>query len=165
MPAVILTLDKLYAFVPARTIKAYFNDSSVTDVTDALPAVQQVLMGAEGELFSRMRRGWAGDQAIIDLVNADETMMMHLCWVACELASERRPEFTDSEGKGAHMAQYNRAIAYFDNVSKGNQRSKGESAAGVSANVGGSSNPRPNTPEAQFVFAPSKQSPGGHGGF
>lgn len=164
--AEILTLDDLYSRVPANRINGYFNDNGLNSVSDTDQVVQDVLMAAEGELSSRMLRAYPGDtaNAIKLLVNNDATLKMHLAWVACELACERRPEFTDAQGFGAYKAQYERAITYFENLSKGLIRSKGESVAGVGANTGGDYQPN-DQGQGEFVFAPSRDRPNGRGGF
>lgn len=166
----ILVLDDLYSRVPANVINGYFNDSGVTCVDDSLQSVQDVLNAAEGELYSRMIRAYPLQSGNISdpiklLAQNDATLKMHLAWVACELACERRPEFTDAQGWGAYKVQYDRAILYFENLSKGLIRSRGESVAGVGANTGGDTFPMPDQVEADFVFAPSRRAPSGRGGF
>jgi len=164
--AEILILDDLYSRVPANVINGYFNDSGLNNISETDQIVQDVLMAAEGELYSRMLRAYPGDTtgALKSLVLNDPALKMHLAWVACELACERRPEFTDAEGFGAYKAQYMRAIAYFENLSKGLIRSRGEQVAGKGRNTGGDYQPNEQG-EGEFTFAPSRNNPGGHGGF
>lgn len=169
MPAVILSLADLYSKVPANIVNGYFDDARSGGVVDPNGTkVQDVLMAAEGEFYSHMIRAYPyglDGQKLRDLADADPVMKMHLVWVALEFAAERRPEFLSSDGKGPYQHQYERAVAYFSNVSKGLLRSKGEAAAGLGANTGGNYNPGTVDGEANFVFAPSKTSPFGHGGY
>ena len=95
-----------------------------------------------------------------------ETLAQMAVWIALELASERRPELCASDGKGRYLYQYERAIQYFDLMSKGQLRSIGEGEAGAGANTGGATNP-PLDPsdKPRFIFAPDLNSPTGHGGY
>jgi len=167
--ALILTLADLYSRVPSKTVRGYFDDAGQGTLNEDSQIVQDVLMAAEGEFFSRALRSWPGgaenaQSSLVKMIENDPTLKMHLSWVACELASERRPEFTDAQGFGAHRAQYDRAIAYFENIAKGILRSRAESITGPGANTGSPSFPVDEVP-GNFVFAPSKGSPFGHGGF
>lgn len=100
------------------------------------------------------------------LVANDPALKMHVVGVALQYAAERRPEFTDAEGVGPYKAQFTRAIDYFETLSKGLKRSKGEVQAGQGANSGGKLQPKPPAATAQqFVFARSRDAPFGHGGF
>lgn len=170
MSAELLTLDDLYSRVPANVINGYFNDSGVACIDDSLQIVQDVLMAAEGELYSRMLRAYPGLTGnaldpIKQLVNNDAVLKMHLAWIACELACERRQEFTDAQGFGAYKAQYDRAVTFIENLSKGLIRSRGENTAGPGANTGGNSFPQAGSVDANFIFAPNRNSPSGRGGF
>lgn len=162
----ILALADLQNRIGADKVLKYFDDDVDNVVDDVDANVVAILEEAEGEAYSRMLRAYGDKQSIIDLAANDPVFKGHIAWVACELASERNTEFTDAEGWGAHKAQYNRAIAFFENLSKGRLRSKGEAVAGRNAHVGGTLQPAPPAAtEGAFVFAPSKKSPTGHGGF
>ena len=162
----ILVLQDLNNRIGANRVLKYFDDDRDGSVLDSDPAVVAILDEAEGEAFSRMLRAYGNAQAIIDLADNDPVFKGHIAWVACELASERNTEFTDSDGWGAFKAQYERALAYFENLSKGRQRSRGEAVAGKNNNVGGNVKPAPPAAtEGNFVFAPSTKAPTGHGGF
>jgi len=172
MPAVILGLQDLYNRVPANVINGYFDDDGDGVVSEGSSVVQDLLMSAEGELFSRVLRAYPGNPLTVQgamqkLVINDPTLRQHLGWVACELACERRTEFCDQNGNGAYKVQYDRALVYFENISKGILRSPAEYIDGVGqgANTGGNQSPLADSIEANFTFAPSKSSPFGHGGF
>jgi len=171
MAADFLTLQDLYNRVPANTVNGYFDDSNNGTISEESAIVQDVLSAAEGEFYSRIMRAYPGNPkdpggAVQLLVANDSTLRMHIAWIAVEIACERRVEFTTSEGWGAYRAQYERAVKYIDNVSKGLQRSSGETQAGKGANTGGNLQPAPPAGTVgQFVFASSRDAPGGHGGF
>ncbi len=160
-----LTLQHLFNKVGSERVRQFFDDNVDGDLSDDDAAVQQILSEAEGEAASRMLRAYNHDN-IVQLAGADEVFVGHVAWVALELASERRPEFCGADGKGQFWAQYERAVSYFENLSKGKQRSRGEAVAGKGKNTGGNLQPKPPAGTADnFVFAPSKSAPDGHGGF
>ncbi|MCP4674358.1 MAG: hypothetical protein GY854_02335 [Deltaproteobacteria bacterium] len=159
-----LELSDLYALVGPQRVRQYFDDDIDGNIADASNAVNSILMAAEAEAASRLLRSWAA-VAVVELGNNDRTFKNHVAWVALEYASERRPEFCGEDGKGQFWAQYERAIKYFDHLSKGRQRSVGESVAGVGANTGGRVQPELGSDESRFVFAPDRNAPTGHGGF
>lgn len=161
-----LILQDLFNRAGSDTISGYFDDNLNGTLTDEDSIVDDILMSAEGEMFSRMLRAYSTKDVMITLVNNDPTLKSHVAWIACELASERRSTFTDDEGWGPFKMQYNRAIEYIERLSKGLQRSTAESLVGQGANTGGNLSPSPPQGTArQFIFSPSKQSPTGHGGF
>lgn len=166
-----LTLQDLYNRVGARAINGYFDDQRNGVLTDDTTAVDEVLSAAEGEMYSRMMRSYPGDPSTIGgavqtLVANDPALKTYVAWVACQLAAERRPAFTDDEGLGPYKGQWKRAIDYFESVSKGLRYSMGQPQAGAGRNAGGRLSPSPPAGTTkQFVFAPSKKSPTGHGGF
>lgn len=166
-----LTLADLYSRVDPNKVLAYFDDDNNGVIADGDSQVDAVLSAAEAEMYARLMRAYPGDPAdaggaMQSLVNEDPALKGHVIFVALQLAAERRPEFTNAEGVGPYQTQWNRAITYFETLSKGLQRSRGERTAGVGANSGGNLQPRPPaTTERQFIFAPSKSSPNGHGGF
>jgi hypothetical protein len=162
-----LTLQDLINRAGADTVAKYFDDANDGSVLETDPNVVAVLMEAEGEAYSRMLRAYGSKAPIILLAENDEVFRGHCAWVALEIASERRREFTDVDGKGAHWTQYQRATTYFDNLSKARIRSQAEPVAGRPSTLGGS-RAQPSPPahtEAQFEFAASKDAPRGHGGF
>ena len=166
-----LSIDMLYARVGSVLINGYFDDSFNGTITDELPIVDEILMFAEGELTSRLLRHYPGDvtdpeSRIRILIDNDPTLRMHAVSVALQYAAERRPQFTDADGVGPYKAQYERAIKYFETLSKGTIRSRGETQAGKGANTGGNISPKPPVgTAAQFVFAASRDAKSGHGGF
>jgi hypothetical protein len=161
-----LTVQDLINRAGAARVAKYFDDENDALVLATDPNVQAILKEAEGEAYSRMLRAYGSVTPIILLAQNDEVFRGHCAWVALEIASERRPEFTDAEGRGAHWQQYERALRYFDSLSKGRQRSRAESVAGRPSTVGGQIRPSPPAGTASnFVFAPSKDSPTGHGSF
>lgn len=166
-----LTLADLYSRANPRTVRGYFDDDNTGVVQDADANVQAVFTAAEAEMYARLMRAYPGDPSEAGspmqlLVENDPALKGHVIYVALQLAAERRVEFTGSDGVGPYKVQWDRAIAYFDTLSKGLMNSRGERAAGRGANSGGNASPRPPVYTAsQFVFAPSKKSPTGHGGF
>jgi hypothetical protein len=167
MPAQILTIEDLYSKVPAHVVNGYFDDARTGVIDPNGIPVQETLMAAEAEMFARLMRAYPGgpSSAIVDLTKADTALKMHLTWVALEYACERRTEFCDALGNGAYKMQFDRAITYFETLSKGLIRSRGESVAGRGANTGGSYSPGQINGEPNFTFARSKSFPSGHGGF
>lgn len=166
-----LTLADLYARATVRTVNGYFDDQHNGTLSDDSAAVEAVLSAAEAEMYARLMRAYPGDpstpgNAMQELVANDPALKGHVVNVALQYASERRPEFTAADGKGAWSAQWDRAIAYFETLSKGLKRSPGEAQAGRGANTGGKIQPKPPVGTGrQFVFSPSRNSPFGHGGF
>jgi hypothetical protein len=165
---VIIALSDLESKVGAQKIAQYFDDNLDADLTsvEEVAAIDVVLDEAEGEYFAEMLKGFKSKLQLIDLANADPVLKGHIAWIGVELASERRTEFTDAEGKGAHWIQYTRAIDHFQKVARNKKRSGGEETAGKGANVGGVIQPKPPASEPDaFIFASSKGAPRGHGGF
>lgn len=163
-----LVLQDLYNRATQEKIDGFFDDSYNGVLTEETGIVDDVLMAAEGEYYSRVLRAYPDTTkaTMILLVNNDPVLKQHVSWIACELASERRSEFLDSDGWGCFKAQYERAVKHIDRLSKGQLRSVGEQVAGQGANTGGKLQPKPPAAtEKQFVFAPSKDAPTGHGGF
>lgn len=168
----ILTLQLMYDLIGARRTKQYFDDSGDGVISDADTSVQMIFDMAEGEMYSRMFRAYSSRDEIITYAENDAAFRGNLTMVAAHLASERRGALTDSEGDGAYKAAYDRAMAYFDNVSRGLQRGTGEAGTllnpgpGPGANTGGNLQPSPPADTGrQFVFTPNKNSPTGYGGF
>lgn len=161
-----LSLSDLRNLIGSAKVTQYFDDEADGVVGGADANVLQVLRAAEGVAYSRMLRAYDSKDSIVTLAENDPVFKWHATWVAAELASERRPEYMSEDGWGAFKAQYERAIEYFDHLSKGAQRSIGESSAGTGKNTGGAIQPRENIDnEKPFVIAPSKSNPGGPGGF
>lgn len=166
-----LTLADLYARAGSRKVNGYFDDNHNGTISDETAEVDAVLSAAEAEMYARMLRAYPGDPSdpagpMQQLVANDPALKGHVVGVALQLAAERRPEFTDDEGHGPYKAQWQRAIDYFETLSKGLKRSKGETQAGQGANSGGKVQPKPPAASThQFIFAPGRNSPSGHGGF
>ncbi len=171
MAADFLIIQDLIDRVGNRKIVGYFDDSNNGVLSDDTAAIDIVLSAAEAEMYARLLRAYPGDPALPGgpmqlLVANDPALKMHVVGVALQYAAERRPEFTDDEGVGPYKAQFTRAIDYFETLSKGLKRSKGEVQAGQGANSGGKLQPKPPAATAEmFVFARSRDSPRGHGGF
>jgi len=160
-----LVLQDLYNNVGVDRVVRLFDDNVDGDLVEEDAQVQRILSAAEDEVASRLLRNWTHAQ-ILSLASVDQALRSHAAWIALEFASERRPEFCADDGKGAFWAQYERAIAFFESISKSNQRSKGEATAGVGANLGGRLRPTETAKKASsFVFAPSEEAPTGHGGY
>lgn len=166
-----LTIDDLYSRVGAQKVNGYFDDANNGVLSDDSAAIDDVLCAAEGEYFSRMLKAYPGDwtdseSGIRVLVENDRALKMHVAWIALEFAAERRPEFCDEEGWGPYKIQYERALKYIENVAKAIQATPGSQEAGDGANVGGMIQPSPpQGTKDQFIFAPSRDSKYGHGGF
>ncbi|MEA3225129.1 MAG: hypothetical protein U9Q07_04200 [Planctomycetota bacterium] len=161
-----LVIGDLQAKVGNKTVLGLFNDGNTGTLTaPELLVADDVMAQAEHEAYSRLLRAYSKAQVIL-LANDDPAMKGHVAWVALEFASERRQEFAREEGGGAFKWQYDRAIKYFDAISKGQQRSAGESVAGTTEQIGGGElQPAVPTGGSRFVFAPDNGNPTGHGGF
>jgi len=149
---------------PTRVLQLFDEDNDGSLSAGELATLAKILEAAEGEVDSRLIRSWGVD-GITTLAEADSTVKFHASWIALEFAVERKPEFLGDGGVGQYQAQYDRAIKYFEKLSKGRQRSAGESEAGTGANVGGKLQPTLPTGTSRFVFAPDNDNPTGHGGF
>lgn len=168
-----LTIQDLYDLVGARRVNAYFDDTFNGEVGDANEnsAVQAILCTAEGIFASYAMRVYAGTLVDVTsplrlLVENDALVRTMTAWIALQGAAERRTEFTDAQGNGPFKAQYDRAVAFFDRLSKGTARSAGEAQAGLGANTGGNFSPdEVRQTQSEFIFAPSRSSPFGRGGF
>lgn len=162
---VLLTLQDLFNRIGAQRTAQYFDDANDGSVLATDPNVESILNSAEGQMFSIMLKTMGRDGIILVIQN-DEFLKEQLAWIACELAAERKPELTQNEGRGAHWVQYQRALTTFRDFSKGQTRSQGEAQGGTPSSVGGRLQPKPPAAtENQFEFAPSRNLPGGKGGF
>lgn len=162
-----LTIDDLNARITSQKVLQYLDDdlSGVIEAGDETDFLNSVLETAEGVVASKMLRAYPDAASITILANADAAVKTQAAWIACEILSERRPEFLSPEGWGPFRLQYERAIQYFEDLSKGKQRSVGEAVAGVGANTGGNLQPTQPTGTSKFTFAPDNKNPSGHGGF
>lgn len=160
-----LTLQDLYNLVGSARVQQFFDDDLSGGLESENEQIQAILKAAEAEMYSRLMRHWTVTE-IEALAGVDQAFRNHSAWVALEFASERRPAFAAADGKGQFWAQYERAIEYAEKLSKGRLRSKGEETIGPGANTGGNLRPTESAKKANsFVFAPSNESPTGHGGF
>jgi hypothetical protein len=158
-----LVVGDLEEIIGAAEVDRLFDDDG--DGLRETPKVNAVLAMAESLALSRMLRGWSQEQ-VVDLAAEDPNFVTQVAWVAAELATERRPAFQGTDGWGRYRAMYERAIDYFDALSKSKIHSKGESAVGKNAQSGGNLVPRTSDGKAlQPVFSPSKDRPLGQGGF
>ena len=166
-----LVVGDLISAVGNRKVLQWFDDQYNGTLSDDTVAIDDVLSRAEAEMYGRMLRAYPSDTTdptspLRLLVANDPALKGHVIGVALQYASERRPEFTDADGAGSFKARYDRAIDYFETLSKGIKRSRGEIEAGKGANTGGLLQPKPPAAtERQFIFAPGRNSPFGHGGF
>lgn len=151
--------------VGSERVTQLFDDTGDGSISDSDANVVAVLTAAESEACSRLLRSWAKD-SIISLAGADPGFVQHCAWVALEFATERRPEFCAEDGKGGYWAQYKRAIAYFEALSKTQLRSVGESVAGAGANLGGNMRPTSTAKKVDsLIFTPTEKNPYGSGGY
>lgn len=165
MAARYLAQSDLEAVVGAQRILQLFDDDNSGVLSAAeLVNVVLVLEQAEAQVDSVMMLAYSND-LITDLANADAVFKYHASWIALEFSAERRGEFGGEKGEGPYSTQFTRAMQFFKQLSKGRKRSKGESAAGVGANVGGNLNPTLPADANRFTFAPDDDNPTGHGGF
>ena len=145
---------------PAK-VREYLDDNLDGDTVDETTILEDALDAAESEAEARMLRSWSREQIVI-MGTEDRAFRRHVAWIACEFLSQRRTGFSGPNGEGAYGVQYERAMDYFDALSKAKIRSRGEAEAGTGGNVGGTVQPYNDPP---FIFAPSKNYPTGHGGF
>jgi hypothetical protein len=157
-----MTSADLDARIGATKVDELFCDDG-SGVRDSV-IVNTFLVEAEDFAATRMIRSWAPDQ-VAQMATYDETFKGQVAWVACELASERRHEFLDNEGKGRYWAQYMRAREHFDLLSKSRISSAAEATIGANKQSGGRLSPTITPPASRFLFAPDKNNPTGHGGF
>lgn len=160
-----LTQTDLENRVGAARVLQLFDDNNDGSLSAGeLSILNEKLESAEGEVDSRLMRAWSID-GITALAGEDSAVKLHASWIALAFASERKPEFLGAGGIGPYKEQYDRAIKFFEKLSKGRQRSNGESAAGQGSNVGGNLQPTLPTGTSRFVFSPDNDNPTGHGGF
>ncbi len=149
---------------PRRVLQLFDDDNNGVLGAEELAKISGILEAAEGEVASRMIRAYSID-SITTLANADPVFKLHASWIALEFAAERRPEFLGAGGQGPYQNMYERAIKFFEKLSKGRQRSAGESEAGIGKTIGGKVQPKLPTGTSRFTFAPDGNNPTGHGGF
>jgi hypothetical protein len=158
-----MTSYELELCIGAALVDQLFDDNG--DSKRDRPLVSQVLRRAEDYMMSALLGAWGDVNTLVKLAQADATLRMHVAWVACELASERRPALAASDGKGQFWAQLTRADAYFDSLYKAKAASVGEETVAVNANTGGRVNPPRQGNASRFTFAADRRNPGGRGGF
>ena len=152
--------------VGSEKIEQYFDDDVDGDLADDDEAVQDVLCQAESDGFAILLKSYPSTDQIVLLVQNDDGLRNHFAWIAVNLASERRVEFTAEDGGGAHRVQHDRALKHMEDLMRSKRRSKGEAVAGKGRTAGGKLQPRPPaTTAAAMQFAPTKASPTGRGGF
>lgn len=129
-------------------------------------ALTEFMVDAEHLADSYLLKAWTSEQ-ISEIGRADRSFRGHVAWIAIELISERRHEFIAADGRGRYQMQYDRALSYFDRLSKNKLHTAAEATASVGAQSGGDYNPKTSNPssDASFVFASDKRYPTGHGGF
>lgn len=158
-----LQVGDLEEHIGAAEVDRLFDDDGDGLREDA--KVDATMAEAEAIALSRMLRGWTEEQVIILAAN-DPAFTGQVAWIACELATERRPQFTAADGWGRFRAQYERAIQYLDALSKSQTHSKGERVAGKNQQTGGKLAPR--MTDGTLIpptFGPSAAFPLGKGGF
>lgn len=161
-----LTLDDLVARITMQRAVQFLDDDGDGAIAEADESVATVLNEAEGFVYSVMLRAYGAKERIIVLAQNDPNFVVQASWLAAEVASTRRQEFTAADGSGAYKTQFDRATRFFDQLAKSGIVSKGEAVAGRNPLSGGSKrNAPPAGTSDQFVFAPSKGAPEGHGGF
>jgi hypothetical protein len=159
----VMTSYELELTIGAATVDQLFDDNN--DSQRDMAFVSQMLRRAEDYALTFMLSGWADVATCVKVMQGDAILRMHIAWVACEFAGERRKEFLAADGKGPYYNQYTRAEKYFTQISVAELASVSESTAGVNAQSGGVVQPTLTPGTSRFVFAPDKNSPFGHGGF
>ncbi len=126
----------------------------------------EFMVDAEALADSYMLKSWSREQ-ITSIGAGDRSFRGHVAWIAIEMISERRAEFNSADGRGRYQSQYDRAIAFFDRLSKNKGHTAAEETAGKGTQSGGDHLPKTANPstDASFVFASDKRYPSGHGGF
>lgn len=163
-----MTKADLEERVGATTVAHLFDDDgdgTIASGSQDETTLNSVMAEAEALALSRMLRGYTEAQ-VVTLAGDDPSFTAQVAWVALELASERRSEFIAADGKGRYWTQYERAVDFFDRLSKSRIHSKGEAAAGGSSNTGGNVSPKKSDgTKKTFVFASDTDAPTGRGGF
>lgn len=157
-----LTLRDLYVAVGSQRVRQLFDDDNDGSLDDSMDVIDQTLAAAESECYARLMRAFGTKDAVKVVALADPAIRHHCVWIALELASERRPEFLQSDGRGAFAYQYDRAIAYFESIAKGKNKTK---PGTTSAQEAGNLNPPRVTDGVRFDFAPDRDHPTGRGGY
>lgn len=137
-----LTFKDLERVTSPDVVDRLFQDNNSGRRDAAL--LQSIILEAQALAESKLLRSW-GQEAIVQLAFHDSAVRMNAAWIAMELATERRGEFIANDGKGRYWAQYERAMTFFDGLSKSKDQSRGEkaktqlgvTAAGTSKNSGG----------------------------
>jgi hypothetical protein len=163
-----LTFKDLERVTSVDVIDRLFQDNNGGRRDAAL--LQSIILEAQALAESKLLRSW-NQESIVKLAFHDPAVRMNAAWIALELATERRGEFIASDGKGRYWAQYERAMTFFDGLSKSKDQSRGEKAntqlgvdaAGVNKNTGGKRSPQGQRGN-NFVFADEGDGTK-HGGF
>jgi hypothetical protein len=163
-----LSVKDLERCVSVEIVDRLFQDTN-SSVRDPV-LVQAILLEAQALAESKLLRSW-GQEAIVQLAFHDHAVRVNAAWIAIELATERRGEFIGSDGKGRYWVQYERAISFFDALSKSKDYSRGAAAktqlgvsgAGAGSNSGGKRLPTP-VRGNNFVFSDEGDGTK-HGGF
>lgn len=164
-----LKITDLETVVNVEDVDRLFHDDN-SGIRDP-KLLQSVMQQAEALAESKLLRSWSREQ-IARLAFHDDNLRMQAAWIALELATERRGEFIAADGKGRFWAQYERAINFFDSLSKSKDHSRGEKSkaklgvqpAGQGANSGGNRKPRVKNPPGAWVYADESDGRK-HGGF
>ena len=166
MPDILTRVD-LDAKIGATRVTNLIDDSFNGTVDgDEIAFLDTIMEEAEGLAIGWLLAAGYTEEATKLLADNDRALKGNIAWMACELLSERKTEFTSDDGWGAYRVQYERAEKYFEALSRGRRRSKGEKQAGANAQIGGQVTPSPPAGTArQHQFAPNKHSPNGRGGF
>ena len=157
-----LKLDDLRSRAGTESVDRLFSQAGTGGQPDPLK-VNTILTEAEHLVGSELHRAWGRD-AVVDLMQTDENLRGQAAWVALELASESKHEFSNPDGWGRYRVQYERAMTHFKKLADGRVRTSSPKVDG-GANSGGRIQPRMPNRERNFVFAPSNNSPKGQGGF
>lgn len=145
--------------VGARRI-VELTDDDADGVADEAP-VAAVIQAASDRAGGKLLAAWSLAQ-IIALAAEDSAVRAAVVSVALGYLGERRPEFTDAQGRTLYSAQRADGLSQLDDIVRAKTRSVGEEKVGVNRTLGTRvSRQRPPT----FTFAATGRDPKGPGGF
>lgn len=155
-----LQWEDLESTTTRDTIDQLFDDSN-TGFRDMV-LVESVINEAEALAESHLLRNWKPAD-ILTLAKNDPAVRKQGAWIALEMASERKKQFTSDDGKGRFWVQYERAVEFFERLGKSQLHSRGEQHAGGGAQSGGARVPKLDRDQEPFIFAPGRngREPGG----
>jgi phage gp36-like protein len=152
----------LVAATSQRVVDQYFDDDGDGVADTAL--VTSMCTMASSAIDAKLLRAFSKDQIV--LFAAEPLFKMWGAFMAMHLAAKRRPEWRNASDEAPYRSDWDQAMKYFDDLSKGNVRAQAEATAGQHPILGGHQIANPPTLPT-FVFAPdpNRGNPGGSGGY